>query len=111
MTLYIVRAKPKNDLSGLRKELELGNILKLRPFGQTLHYGLQNARFDTSNSYAMWVEEDYCSPPLAMERESVLDRYFDDITVDQVRSEDEGWNKIQDKPLLWIINVGNVGNV
>jgi hypothetical protein len=45
----------------------------------------------------MWVEEDYCSPPLAMERESVLDRYFDDITVDQ-----EGWNKIQDKPLLWI---------
>jgi len=49
----------------------------------------------------MWVEEDYCSPPLAMERESMLDRYFDDITVDRVRSEDEGWNKIQDKPLLW----------
>ena len=102
MTLYIVRAKPKNDLSGLRKELELGNILKLRPFGQTLHYGLQNARFDTSNDYAMWVEEDYCSPPLAMEKESVLDKYFDYITVDQVRSEDEGWNKIDDKPLLWI---------
>ena len=102
MALYIVRAKPKNDLSGLRKELELGNILKLRPFGQTLHYGLQNARFDISNSYAMWVEEDYCSPPLAMERESVLDKYFDDITVDQVSSEDEGCNKIQDKPLLWI---------
>ena len=101
MTLYIVRAKPKNDLSELQKELESGKISKLRPFGETLHNGLQNARFDTSNSYAMWVEEDYCSPPLAMERESVLDKYFDDITVDQVRSEDEGWNKIQDKPLLW----------
>ena len=73
MTLYLVRAKPKNNLSELRKELELGNILKLRPFGKTLHYGLQNARFDTNNIYAMWVEEDYCSPPLAMERESVLD--------------------------------------
>ena len=73
MTLYIVRAKPKNDLSGLRKELESGKISKLRPFGKTLHHSLQNARFDTNNSYAMWVEEDYCSPPLAMERESVLD--------------------------------------
>jgi hypothetical protein len=49
----------------------------------------------------MWVKEDYCSPPLAMEREIVLDRYFDDLTVDRIRSEDEGWNKIQDKPLLW----------
>ena len=102
MTLYIVRAKPKNDLSVLRKELESGKVSKLRPFGETLHHGLQNARFHTNNNYAMWVEEDYCSPPLAMERESVLDKYFDDITVDQVRSEDEGWNKIQDKPLLWI---------
>ena len=55
VTFYIVRAKPKNDLSGLRKELELGKILKLRPFGQTLHYGLQNARFDTNNNYVMWV--------------------------------------------------------
>jgi hypothetical protein len=27
------------------------------------------------------VEEDYCSPPLAMERESVLDQYFNDIEV------------------------------
>ena len=54
MTLYIVRAKPKNDLSELRKELASDNILKLRPFGQTLHHSLENARFDTNNSYAMW---------------------------------------------------------
>jgi hypothetical protein len=101
MTIYLVRAKPKNDLSGLRKELELGNILKLRPFGQTLHYGLQNARFDTNNSYAMWVEEDYCSPPLAMERESVLDRYFDEITVERASSEEDGWKSIDGKPSLW----------
>ena len=63
MTSYIVRAKPKNDLSGLRKELESGEISKLRPFGETLHRGLQNARFDNTTGYAMWVEEDYCSPP------------------------------------------------
>jgi hypothetical protein len=47
------------------------------------------------------VEEDYCSPPLAMERESVLDRYFDDITVERVNSEEKGWKSLEDKPLLW----------
>ncbi|MFI5424781.1 MAG: hypothetical protein ACHQXG_08335 [Nitrososphaerales archaeon] len=49
----------------------------------------------------MWVEEDYFSPPLATERESVLDRYFDDITVERVDIEDDGWKKIEDNPLLW----------
>lgn len=93
--------KPKNDLTALRKELDLGKILKLRPFGETLHQGLQNARFDTNNNYALWVEEDYCSPPLAMERESVLDRFFNDITVERISSEEDGWKSIDDKPLLW----------
>jgi hypothetical protein len=101
MTLYIVRAKPKNDLSGLRKELESGKISKLRPFGQTLHHGLENSRFDNITGYAMWVEEDYCSPPLAMERENVLDRYFTDITVERVGSEEDGWKSLDDKPSLW----------
>ena len=103
MTSYIVRAKLKNDLSGLRKELEVGKILKMRPFGETLHHSLENARFDTNNSYAMWVEEDYCSPPLAMERESMLDRYFDDITVERVVSEEDGWKSLDDKPLESVI--------
>jgi hypothetical protein len=101
MTLYIVRAKPKNDLSGLRTELQSGKISKLSPFGETLHHGLQNAKFDTNYSYAMWVEEDYCAPPLAMERESVLDRYFDDIKVERVGSEEDGWKSLDDKPSLW----------
>ena len=101
MTLYIVRAKPKNDLSGLQKELELGNISKLRPFGGTLHHSLQNARFDSVTGYTMWVEEDYCSPPLAMERESVLDRYFEDITVERVSSQKDGWKSLDHMPMLW----------
>jgi hypothetical protein len=38
-----------------------------------------------------------------MEREHVLDRYFNDITVEQVESEEEeeAWNMINDKPRLW----------
>jgi hypothetical protein len=101
MTLYLVRAKPKNDLSELRKELDSGKISRLRPFGESLHHGLQNARFDNSSNYVMWVEEDYCSPPLAMERESVLDRYFEDITVERVSSQKVGWKSLDDMPMVW----------
>jgi hypothetical protein len=101
MALYIVRARPKNDLSGLRKELNSGEISRLRPFGKTLQYGLDNAKIDPKDGYAVWIEEDYCSPPLAMERESVLDRYFDNITVQLIASEKEGLDRIANNPRLW----------
>ena len=101
MALYIVRARPKNDLSGLRKELNSGEILRLRPFEKTLQYGLNNAKIDPNDGYALWIEEDYCTPPLAMERESVLDRYFDDTTVQLIASEKEGQDRIAKIPGLW----------
>jgi hypothetical protein len=100
MALYLVKAKPRKDLmKNLRQELNSGQISKLKPFGEELHHGLDNARIE--NNYAYWVEEDYCSPPLAMERASVLDRYFDDITVEPVKSDEQGWNKIKSKPAMW----------
>ena len=40
------------------------------------------------------------SPPLAMERESVLDRYFDDISVEPVNTEQDRWDKIKDNQRL-----------
>ncbi|MGG6461072.1 MAG: hypothetical protein ACM3JQ_06575 [Candidatus Eiseniibacteriota bacterium] len=101
MTLYIVRAKPKSQLSELRKEMDSGKISNLKPFGKSLQRGLENARMDKETGRVMWVEEDYCSPPLTMERESVLDRYFDEITIDRVKSEGEGWYRISNKPYLW----------
>src|SRR5262245_53291699 len=94
MVLYIVRARPKNDLSDLRKELNSGEISRLRPFGKSLQYVLDNAKIDSKDGYVLWIEEDYCSPPLAMERESVLDRYFEDITVQPINSEKEGQDRI-----------------
>lgn len=99
MTIYVVKAKPKEELlADLKQDISSGKIARLRPFGEELQHGLENARmFD---GYAYWVEEDYCSPPLAMER-SVLDRYFDDIIVEQVESDEEGWNRIKNRPMLW----------
>ena len=89
-------------MENLHEELSSGKISRMRPFGQALQYSLENARVDTQNSdFALWIEEDYCSPPLAMERENVLDRYFNDITVERVESEEEAWNRINNKPLLW----------
>lgn len=103
MAFYIVRAKPKKELlENLHQELNSGKISRMRPFGQALQHSLENARIDTENrDYAIWVEEDYCSPPLAMERESVLDRYFGDISVERVELEEEAWSSINDKPQLW----------
>jgi hypothetical protein len=103
MTFYLVRAKPKKEhLGSLKEELNSGKISRMRPFGQALQYSLENARIDDENrDYALWVEEDYCSPPLAMEREGVLDRYFNDISVERVKSEEEAWSSINDKLRLW----------
>ena len=103
LTFYLVRAKPKKErLETLKEELNSDKISRMRPFGQALQYSLENARIDDEyRDYALWIEEDYCSPPLAMERESVLDRYFNDISVERVESEEEAWNSINDNPRLW----------
>ena len=69
MALYMVKARPRKELlENLQKDLSSGKISKMRPFGHALQYSLENARIDNENpDYALWVEEDYCSPPLAME--------------------------------------------
>ena len=104
VALYVVRAKPiRERLTGLRKELDSGDISRLEPFGEELDQSLKDARVDAGqkDGYAYWVEEDYCSPPLAMERQSVLDRYFEDITVKPVNSREEGNEIIKARSSLW----------
>jgi hypothetical protein len=44
MTLYMVRARPKGELlADLKKELNSGKISKIRPFGEEMQHGLENA--------------------------------------------------------------------
>ena len=90
-------------MKDLHKQLESGQISQLKPFGKALHRGLQNAKIDNKNNNgcAYWVEEDYCSPPLAMEREALLDQYFDDINVEKVEEPQREWERIRDKRSLW----------
>ena len=102
MTFYLVKATPKGNIGELREDIDNGMISNLVPFGKSLQYSLENAKLD-NGKYAVWIEEDYCSPSLAMEREVVLDRFFDNIKVEVVSSEEDGWSKIRDRQPFWTI--------
>jgi hypothetical protein len=99
MAHYLVRAKPKPErLAELNDRLDEKAFIDLRPFGKALTYSLVEARTQPDGT-AVWEEEDYCSPPLAQERAAVLDRYFDEIKVEQVNA-GEGWKRIEPLPKL-----------
>ena len=100
MAYYLVRAKADDQLiPDLRVRLDSGEIGKMRPFGQALEYSLNHARIDALG-WAVWEEEDYCSPPLAQERAAVLDSYFSNLRTEPV-NEGQGWENIQHLPEFW----------
>jgi len=99
MAYYLVRAKPKAERLGeLQERLQKDSFVGLRPFGNALTHSLKEARTQP-DGIAIWEEEDYCSPPLAEERATVLDKYFDEISVEQVDA-GEGWKRIEALPRL-----------
>ncbi|NIP44339.1 MAG: hypothetical protein GWN61_23150 [candidate division Zixibacteria bacterium] len=100
MAYYLVKAEIDENLKPELKEmLDDGEIKVMKPFGNALHFSLTNARV-TDDNQIIWEEEDYCSPPLAMEREAVLDKYFNDLDIERVEK-GEGWSKIDNRPFLW----------
>src|SRR5215207_2418540 len=101
MAYYLVRARLREELSDeLRAQLDRGAFRELRPFGRAVTAGLESARRDPASGDVLWEEEDYCSPPLAMERAAVLDRYFEDIRVEPM-AQGAAWERIRDLPPLW----------
>lgn len=105
MAHYLVRARPRDALlAELRRRLDSGEILELEPFGESLHESLTGARLQADGT-AVWEELDYCRPPLAMEREAVLDRYFEEIEVEKV-SRGRGWAAIGELPGIWRSRAG-----
>jgi hypothetical protein len=100
MAHYLVTATPREELlPELSGRLERDEFVTLRPFGRALTASLRRAR-RLPNGKAMWEEEDYCQPPLAQEREAVLDRYFDQISVESV-VEGTGWALIEAFPAMF----------
>jgi hypothetical protein len=100
MAYYLVKAKAiPEKMVDLKRRLDQGEIFPMRPFGSALDYSLRNAR-QTPDGWIVWEEEDYCRPPLAMERDAVLDHYFTDLSVELV-SKGSGWEQIENLPHLW----------
>lgn len=100
MAYYLVQAQPVEELlTELRQRLDSGEIRVMRPFGQALHYSLENARLK-EDGLAIWEEEDYCVPPLAQERAAILDTYFKELNVERVEK-GKGWEQIESLPNLW----------
>ena len=100
MAYYLVQAQPVEELlTELRQRLDSGEIRVMRPFGQALHYSLDNARLK-EDGLAVWEEEDYCVPPLAQERAAILDTYFKELNVERVEK-GKGWQQIESLPNLW----------
>jgi hypothetical protein len=97
--LYVGISDSQTDLHSLKHELDRGDIAEMRPFGTALDHSLKNARL-APGGWVTWEEEDYCRPPLAMERQAVLDRYFVDLNVTKIER-GEGWKRIDHLPGLW----------
>jgi hypothetical protein len=100
LAFYLVTAVPKQDgVEELGERLARDEFIGMKPFGRSLTYSLRNARI-RHDGVAVWEEEDYCSPPLAQEREAVLDDYFGDLRVEPVR-QGVGWKQIETLPRLF----------
>ena len=100
MAFYLVSARPLGErLEELETKLTERAFLDLRPFGRSLTDSLESAR-RRQDGTAIWEEEDYCRPPLAQEREAVLDRYFEKISVEPVER-GVGWERIEALPPLF----------
>lgn len=97
MAYYLVHAHPKPErFPELEDKLRQDAFRELRPFGTALTAGLEGMRRADAERVA-WEEECHCSPPLAMERASVLDRYFDEFEFEVVE-QGAGWKQIEDLP-------------
>ena len=100
MAYYLVRAYLSDqNVRELQTRLEQEEFLGLQPFGKSLTKGLSGMRRLPDGRVA-WEEEDYCTPPLRMEREAVLDAYFTDLQVERMQA-DEGWAQLAELPLVF----------
>ncbi len=82
--IYKVRARlrPGTEAALLQK-LTDGTVAGQRPDGAEIVASMERAVM-TGDGHVEWSETCYCSPPLAHERETVLDHHFDDIETAEI---------------------------
>ena len=101
MSHYLVKGELiESKAHELKSKVFSGEFRDLEPFGRAITYSLENAKYEPQSRKAVWEEEDYCTPPLAQEREAILDIYFSNLQIEKV-DKGEGWQGIDDLPSLW----------
>ncbi len=82
--IYKVKARFKKETAGdFRRKLTDGTIASQKPDGKEVVAAMQRAVVGSSGDIE-WSERCYCDPPLAHERETVLDHHFDDISTEAI---------------------------
>lgn len=81
---YFVTAQLRAETAAdLRRALRDDTIHTQKPDGQEIVDAMARAVV-TADGTVEWSELCYCEPPLAHERQTVLDRYFDRISIRRV---------------------------
>lgn len=84
--IYHIRAKFREQTAAeFFARLTDGTIENQEPDGRELVASMNRAVV-AKNGIIEWSEMCYCAPPLAHERATVLDAYFDEITVEPIDS-------------------------
>jgi len=82
--VYKVTARLKPGVAGtFLARLTDGTIAAQKPDGQEMVDSMGRAVIDDSGDVA-WSEVCYCPTPLAHERQTVLDNFFDDLTTQEI---------------------------
>ena len=80
MAIYRVTARFKTKTAeDLRRKLDDGSIAAQQPDGQEMVAAFGRATV-TESGDVRWSETCYCPTPLAHERATVLDRFFENLT-------------------------------
>ena len=82
--IYQVRARLRPGAeAALLAKLTDGSVAGQRPDGAEIVAAMERAVL-TGDGQVEWSETCYCSPPLAHERETVLDHHFDGISAREI---------------------------
>jgi len=96
MAIYRVTGRFKADMAeDLRGKLDDGSIAAQQPDGQEMVDAFGRATV-TESGDVRWSETCYCPTPLAHERATVLDRFFEDLTTEPI----ETYQPYEGRPFL-----------
>ena len=96
MAIYRVTARFWEDTAAeLRRRLDDGSIAAQQPDGQEIVDSLGRAVV-TEMGDVRWSETCYCDPPLAHERATVLDHFFDDLRTEPI----DAYEPYEGRPFL-----------